>query len=73
MLTNSLLHYLLQILTIMHVIIFKRLVFYLFLSNPFIQDIENDSPEPSDWDRYAAEEYEILVAEESGSVQLQEG
>ncbi|XP_070609181.1 serine/threonine-protein phosphatase 2A regulatory subunit B'' subunit alpha isoform X1 [Erythrolamprus reginae] len=37
------------------------------------KDIENDSPEPSDWDRYAAEEYEILVAEESGSVQLQEG
>lgn len=58
----------------MHVIIFKRLAeFYLFLSNLFIQDIENDSPEPSDWDRYAAEEYEILVAEESGSVQLQEG
>ncbi|XP_034295568.1 serine/threonine-protein phosphatase 2A regulatory subunit B'' subunit alpha isoform X2 [Pantherophis guttatus] len=37
------------------------------------KDIENESPEPSDWDRYAAEEYEILVAEESGSVQLQEG
>uniref|UniRef100_T1E474 Serine/threonine-protein phosphatase 2A regulatory subunit alpha-like protein n=1 Tax=Crotalus horridus TaxID=35024 RepID=T1E474_CROHD len=37
------------------------------------KDVENDSPEPSDWDRYAAEEYEILVAEESGSVQLQEG
>ncbi|NWX91788.1 P2R3A phosphatase, partial [Nothoprocta pentlandii] len=37
------------------------------------KDIENDSPEPSDWDRYAAEEYEILVAEESGTEQLQEG
>ncbi|NXV91750.1 P2R3A phosphatase, partial [Calonectris borealis] len=37
------------------------------------KDIENDSPEPSDWDRYAAEEYEILVAEESGNEQLQEG
>ncbi|XP_007435099.1 serine/threonine-protein phosphatase 2A regulatory subunit B'' subunit alpha isoform X1 [Python bivittatus] len=37
------------------------------------KDVENDSPEPSDWDRYAAEEYEILVAEESGNVQLQEG
>ncbi|XP_074768708.1 serine/threonine-protein phosphatase 2A regulatory subunit B'' subunit alpha isoform X1 [Athene noctua] len=37
------------------------------------KDIENDGPEPSDWDRYAAEEYEILVAEESGNDQLQEG
>ncbi|KAK2538653.1 Ppp2r3a [Columba livia] len=37
------------------------------------KDIENDGPEPSDWDRYAAEEYEILVAEESGNEQLQEG
>ncbi|POI35657.1 hypothetical protein CIB84_000590 [Bambusicola thoracicus] len=36
-------------------------------------DFENDGPEPSDWDRYAAEEYEILVAEESGNEQLQEG
>jgi len=38
-----------------------------------LQDFENDGPEPSDWDRYAAEEYEILVAEESGNEQLQEG
>ncbi|XP_009954069.1 PREDICTED: serine/threonine-protein phosphatase 2A regulatory subunit B'' subunit alpha isoform X2 [Leptosomus discolor] len=37
------------------------------------KDIENDGPEPSDWDRYAAEEYEILVAEESGNEALQEG
>ncbi|NXC12137.1 P2R3A phosphatase, partial [Corythaeola cristata] len=37
------------------------------------KDIENDGPEPSDWDRYAAEEYEILVAEESGNEQLPEG
>ncbi|XP_074070931.1 serine/threonine-protein phosphatase 2A regulatory subunit B'' subunit alpha isoform X2 [Macrotis lagotis] len=37
------------------------------------KDVENDSPEPSDWDRYAAEEYEILVAEESANEQLQEG
>ncbi|NXY76978.1 P2R3A phosphatase, partial [Glareola pratincola] len=37
------------------------------------KDTENDGPEPSDWDRYAAEEYEILVAEESGNEQLQEG
>ncbi|OXB83438.1 UNVERIFIED_CONTAM: hypothetical protein H355_006285 [Colinus virginianus] len=40
--------------------------------DPFA-DFENDGPEPSDWDRYAAEEYEILVAEESGNEQLQEG
>uniref|UniRef100_A0A4W3JTJ7 Protein phosphatase 2 regulatory subunit B''alpha n=1 Tax=Callorhinchus milii TaxID=7868 RepID=A0A4W3JTJ7_CALMI len=37
------------------------------------KDIESDSPEPSDWDKYAAEEYEILVAEESANEQLQEG
>ncbi|KFU86532.1 Serine/threonine-protein phosphatase 2A regulatory subunit B'' subunit alpha [Chaetura pelagica] len=37
------------------------------------KDMDNDSPEPSDWDRFAAEEYEILVAEESGNEQLQEG
>ncbi|NWR44518.1 P2R3A phosphatase, partial [Regulus satrapa] len=37
------------------------------------KDTESDGPEPSDWDRYAAEEYEILVAEESGNEQLQEG
>ncbi|NWV27700.1 P2R3A phosphatase, partial [Origma solitaria] len=37
------------------------------------KDMDSDGPEPSDWDRYAAEEYEILVAEESGNEQLQEG
>ncbi|NXI01845.1 P2R3A phosphatase, partial [Pachycephala philippinensis] len=37
------------------------------------KDVDSDGPEPSDWDRYAAEEYEILVAEESGNEQLQEG
>uniref|UniRef100_A0A8C8S6T1 Protein phosphatase 2 regulatory subunit B''alpha n=1 Tax=Pelusios castaneus TaxID=367368 RepID=A0A8C8S6T1_9SAUR len=37
------------------------------------KDVENDGPEPSDWDRYAAEEYELLVAEESGNEHLQEG
>ena len=26
------------------------------------QDIESEGPEPSDWDKYASEEYEILVA-----------
>ncbi|KAL8187593.1 UNVERIFIED_CONTAM: hypothetical protein K2H54_051595 [Gekko kuhli] len=38
-----------------------------------VMDVENDGPEPSDWDKYAAEEYEILVAEESGNEHLQEG
>lgn len=43
-------------------------------SNPsFYQDVENEGPEPSDWDRFAAEEYEALVTEESAQVQLQEG
>ncbi|KAK4288187.1 hypothetical protein Pmani_038772 [Petrolisthes manimaculis] len=28
---------------------------------------EDDGPEVSDWDRYAAEEYELLVAEEGGA------
>lgn len=37
------------------------------------QDVENDGPEPSDWDRFAAEEYETLVAEESAQAQFQEG
>ncbi|NWW77570.1 P2R3A phosphatase, partial [Climacteris rufus] len=37
------------------------------------KDLDSDGPEPSDWDRYAAEEYEILVAEESGNEQLHEG
>ncbi|XP_006883430.1 PREDICTED: serine/threonine-protein phosphatase 2A regulatory subunit B'' subunit alpha isoform X2 [Elephantulus edwardii] len=36
------------------------------------KDAENDGPEPSDWDRFAAEEYETLVAEESAQAQFQE-
>uniref|UniRef100_H0W420 Protein phosphatase 2 regulatory subunit B''alpha n=1 Tax=Cavia porcellus TaxID=10141 RepID=H0W420_CAVPO len=36
------------------------------------KDVENDGPEPSDWDRFAAEEYETLVAEESAQAQFQE-
>lgn len=38
-----------------------------------LQDIESDGPEPSDWDKYASEEYEILVAEETANEQLHEG
>ncbi|KAK6325370.1 hypothetical protein J4Q44_G00047120 [Coregonus suidteri] len=37
------------------------------------KDIDNECPEPSDWDKYASEEYEILVAEETANEQLQEG
>ncbi|XP_030629503.1 serine/threonine-protein phosphatase 2A regulatory subunit B'' subunit alpha isoform X1 [Chanos chanos] len=37
------------------------------------KDVDSDGPEPSDWDKYAAEEYEILVAEETANEQLQEG
>ncbi|XP_020569451.1 serine/threonine-protein phosphatase 2A regulatory subunit B'' subunit alpha isoform X1 [Oryzias latipes] len=37
------------------------------------KDIESEGPEPSDWDKYAAEEYEILVAEETANEQLHEG
>ncbi|XP_042526292.1 serine/threonine-protein phosphatase 2A regulatory subunit B'' subunit alpha [Dipodomys spectabilis] len=37
------------------------------------KDVDNDGPEPSDWDRFAAEEYEALVAEEAAQAQLQEG
>uniref|UniRef100_A0A4W4EEA3 EF-hand domain-containing protein n=1 Tax=Electrophorus electricus TaxID=8005 RepID=A0A4W4EEA3_ELEEL len=31
------------------------------------KDLDGDGPEPSDWDKFAAEEYEILVAEETAS------
>ena len=47
--------------------------FYFLWLYSSIQDVENDVPEPSDWDRFAAEEYETLVAEESAQAQFQEG
>ncbi|XP_034000330.1 LOW QUALITY PROTEIN: serine/threonine-protein phosphatase 2A regulatory subunit B'' subunit alpha [Trematomus bernacchii] len=37
------------------------------------KDIDSEGPEPSDWDKYASEEYEILVAEENANEQLHEG
>ncbi|XP_072221417.1 serine/threonine-protein phosphatase 2A regulatory subunit B'' subunit alpha isoform X2 [Leuresthes tenuis] len=37
------------------------------------KDIDSEGPEPSDWDKYAAEEYEILVAEETANEQIHEG
>lgn len=33
----------------------------------WLQDLDSDEPELSDWVCYAAEEYEILVAEEGAS------
>uniref|UniRef100_A0A3B4AQ64 EF-hand domain-containing protein n=1 Tax=Periophthalmus magnuspinnatus TaxID=409849 RepID=A0A3B4AQ64_9GOBI len=36
--------------------------------DPF--DIDSEGPEPSDWDKYASEEYEILVAEETANEHL---
>ncbi|XP_046719310.1 serine/threonine-protein phosphatase 2A regulatory subunit B'' subunit alpha isoform X2 [Silurus meridionalis] len=37
------------------------------------KDVDSEGPEPSDWDKYASEEYEILVAEETVSDQLHDG
>ncbi|XP_051941469.1 serine/threonine-protein phosphatase 2A regulatory subunit B'' subunit alpha-like isoform X2 [Hippocampus zosterae] len=37
------------------------------------KDVDGDGPEPSDWDKYASEEYEILVAEETANEQIHEG
>lgn len=37
------------------------------------KDIDSEGSEPSDWDKYASEEYEILVAEEIEHEQLHEG
>jgi len=31
------------------------------------KDQDSNEPEPSDWERYAAEEYELLVAEEGAT------
>jgi serine/threonine-protein phosphatase 2A regulatory subunit B'' len=41
--------------------------------DPFasLRDQDSDEPEPSDWERYAAEEYELLVAEE-GTAEVQQ-
>lgn len=42
---------------------------------PFItfQDVEALGQEISDWERYAAEEYDILVAEEAANEQYNDG
>lgn len=32
-----------------------------------MQDRESDEPEMTDWERFAAEEYELLVAEEGAN------
>ncbi|XP_038050296.1 serine/threonine-protein phosphatase 2A regulatory subunit B'' subunit beta-like isoform X1 [Patiria miniata] len=36
------------------------------------RDAENEEPEPTDWEKYAAEEYELLVAEEGAQEGQQE-
>lgn len=48
---------------------------HLYVNNVFLlrQDVDSEGPEPSDWDKYASEEYEILVAEETANEQLHEG
>lgn len=38
-----------------------------------VQDGEGESQEVSDWEKYAAEEYDILVAEEAASEQWNDG
>lgn len=55
--------------------LFSFSLFLLLLFNwPYLlQDIDSEGPEPSDWDKYASEEYEILVAEETANEQLHEG
>lgn len=37
------------------------------------QDPNSEEPEMTDWEKYAAEEYEILVAEEGGGGQDEDG
>ena len=37
------------------------------LSILYCKDLEMEGPEPSDWDKFASEEYELLVAEESAN------
>lgn len=39
----------------------------------FFQDAESLGQEISDWERYAAEEYDILVAEEAANEQYNDG
>lgn len=63
-----------------HYTCYTRTLIILFLKennvcgvHVLLQDIDSDGPEPSDWDKYASEEYEILVAEETANEQLHEG
>lgn len=39
----------------------------------FPQEAEAEGPELSDWERYAAEEYDILVAEEAAGDPWEDG
>ena len=40
---------------------------FKYLSILLCKDLEMEGPEPSDWDKFASEEYELLVAEESAN------
>lgn len=39
---------------------------------PVLQELEADGQEVSDWEKYAAEEYDILVAEEAANEECNE-
>lgn len=57
----------------MYEIFFLSCNILIFGVHVLFQDIDSEGPEPSDWDKYASEEYEILVAEETANEQLHEG
>lgn len=40
---------------------------------PVQQDVENEGPEMTDWERYAVNEYESLVAEEAANENWNDG
>ena len=46
-----------------------RFLIFIYIYIFYYQDVESDIPEPTDWERYAAEEYELLVAEEGANDQ----
>lgn len=49
--------------------------FWLFLCvfTCAFQDFDSDIPEPSDWEKFVAEEYDVLVAEDTASDPPAEG
>lgn len=66
-----------KVMTNVHILIMFGTNLYNYLCNncsnhPF-QDAESLGQEISDWERYAAEEYDILVAEEAANEQYNDG